>query len=292
VVAKTEGQMPSEQPVGRRRYKIAFASIVRSSQPGTRSWFHCMEQLAFTALLNRIFGAPVTALLLKLHIHPRYPATPINNAVAMEILVVLLLTIFFVAVRMRLSVERPGVLQHTLEGVQGFIENMAREIIGHHSEKFVPYLTVLGMFILTCNLIGLVPGLESPTAVEPVPLGAAILTWFYYHYAGVRENGVIGYLKHFIGPQEGMPLSVRIFLPIVVFPIEIFSHLARILSLSVRLFANMFAGEMVTLVFFSMIPVGVPIVFEALHVFVSFIQTYIFVLLPTVYLGEAVAHEH
>ena len=251
-----------------------------------------MEQLAFTALLNRLFGPSVLALLQALHIHPKHPATPISNPFAMELLVVLLLTIFFTAVRTQLSVERPGALQHTMEGIHGFIENLAREIIGHHSARFVPYLTVLGMFILTCNLIGLVPGLESPTTVEIVPLGAALLTWFYYHYAGLREHGAIGYLKHFIGPQEGMPLPVRIFLPIIIFPIEIFSHTARVLSLSVRLFANMFAGEMVTLVFFSLIPVGLPVVFQGLHVFVAFIQTYIFVLLPTVYLGEAMAHEH
>ena len=125
-----------------------------------------------------------------------------------------------------------------------------------------------------------------------MPLGCALLTWFYYHYSGLREHGVIGYLKHFIGPQEGMPLAVRIFLPFIIFPIEIFSHAARVLSLTVRLFANMFAGEMVTLVFFSLVPVGLPIVFQGLHIFVAFIQTYIFVLLPAVYLGEAMAHEH
>jgi F-type H+-transporting ATPase subunit a len=251
-----------------------------------------MEQLAFTAFLNRLFGSSVTALLLQLHIHPQHPEAPITNPVAMEILVVLLLTAIFIAIRARLSVERPGALQHTIEGVHGFIQSLADEIIGHHSAKFVPYLTTLGLFILTCNLIGLVPGLESPTAVEKVPLGAAILTWFYYHYAGLRENGPIGYLKHFIGPQEGMPWVVRILLPILIFPIEVFSHAARMLSLSVRLFANMFAGEMVTLVFFSLFPLGLPVIFEGLHIGVAFIQTYIFVLLPTVYLGEAVAHEH
>jgi F-type H+-transporting ATPase subunit a len=251
-----------------------------------------MEQLAFTALLNRLFGAPVLALLQALHIHPKYPATPITNAVAMEILVVLLLTIFFIAVRTRLSVERPGALQHTMEGIEGFVNNLAGETISGHPEKFVPYLTVLGLFILSCNLIGLVPGLESPTAVPMVPLGCALFTWFYYHYHGVRANGPVGYLKHFIGPQEGMPLAVRLFLPILLFPIELFSHAARVLSLTVRLFANMFAGEMVTLVFFSLVPLGIPIVFEGLHIGVSFIQTYIFVLLACVYLGEATAHEH
>ena len=250
-----------------------------------------MEQLTFTRFLNHLFGPYVTVLLEALHIHPAHPRAPITNSVAMEILVVLLLTLFFIAVRLRLSVEQPGALQHTVEGINGFIENLADEIIGHHSAKFVPYLTVLGLFILSCNLIGLVPGLESPTAVPIVPLGCALVTWFYYHIAGIRENGP-GYVKHFIGPQEGMPLIVRILLPVLIFPIEIFSHLARVLSLTVRLFANMFAGEMVTLVFFSLVPLGLPILFEGLHIGVSFIQTYIFVLLATVYLGEAVAHEH
>jgi F-type H+-transporting ATPase subunit a len=250
-----------------------------------------MEQLTFTKFLNHLFGAAVTALLEKLHIHVEHATHPISNSVAMEILVVLLLTAFFIAVRLRLSVEHPGALQHTMEGINGFIENLAHEIIGHHYEKYVPYLTILGLFILTCNLLGLVPGLEPPTAVPIVPLGCALLTWFYYHYAGLRENG-FAYVKHFIGPQEGMPWIVRILLPVLIFPIEIFSHMARVLSLTVRLFANMFAGEMVTLVFFSLVPLGIPIIFEGLHIGVSFIQTYIFVLLACVYLGEAVAQEH
>ncbi len=252
-----------------------------------------MEQLAFTALLNKLFGAPVLALLTALHIHPKYPATPISNSFAMELLVVLLLTIFFVAVRVRLSVERPGGVQHTMEAIYGFVNNLASDTISYHPEKFVPYLTVLGLFILCCNLIGLVPGLESPTTVPIVPLGCALLTWFYYHYYGVRTNGPVGYLKHFIGPQDkDVPLILRLILPVPMFIIEAFSHLARVMSLTVRLYANMFAGEMVTLVFFSLIPLGVPLVFEGLHVGVGFIQTYIFVLLAAAYLGEATAHEH
>src|SRR5271165_2161522 len=250
-----------------------------------------MEQLAFTALLNRLFGAPVLALLLKLHIHPKYPAAPISNSFAMELLVVVLLTIFFIAVRSRLSVERPGSLQHTMEAIYGFVGDMAGETISNHPEKYVPYLIALGLFILSCNLIGLVPGLESPTAVPMVPLGCALLTWFYYHFQGLRANGPSEYLRHFIGPQEGMPLAVRLLLPILLFPIELFSHAARVMSLTVRLFANMFAGEMVTLVFFSLIPLGIPILFEGLHMGVSLIQTYIFMLLACVYLGEATTQD-
>jgi len=242
-----------------------------------------MEQLWFTALLNRLFGGPVTSLLVALHIHPKHPATPIPDSLAMEVVVMLVLITFFIAVRLRLSVDQPGALQHTMEGIEDFIGNMGEEIIGHHYSPYQPYLVALGLFILTSNLIGIIPSFDSPTAVPIVPLGCALLTWFYYHFQGLRANG-LGYFKHFMGPVWWLaPLML---------PIEIFSHTARLLSLTVRLFANMFAGEMVTLVFFSLVPIGVPIIFEGLHIGVSLIQTYIFVILACVYLGEATAHEH
>src|SRR5579871_292748 len=244
-----------------------------------------MEQLWFTALLNHLFGGPVYALLtaLGVHIDPRRAATPIPNSFAMEVLVALLLLTFFFAVRLRLSVDDPGGLQHAIEWIETFFGSMGEEIIGHHYHKYHSYIVILGLFILCCNLIGIIPSLESPTAVPIVPLGCALLTWFYYHFQGLRANG-IGYFKHFMGPVWWLaPLML---------PIEIFSHCARVLSLTVRLFANMFAGEMVTLVFFSLVPIGVPIIFEGLHIGVSLIQTYIFVILACVYLGEATAHEH
>ena len=244
-----------------------------------------MEQLWFTALLNRLVGGPVYSLLtaMGIPINPRHAATPISNSFAMEVVVALLLISFFVAVRLRLSVDQPSGLQHAMEGIEGFIGNMGHEIIGHHYKPYLPYLVTLGLFILTCNLIGIIPSFESPTAVPIVPLGCALLTWFYYHYQGLRTNG-IGYFKHFMGPVWWLaPLML---------PIEIFSHTARLLSLTVRLFANMFAGEMVTLVFFSLVPIAVPIIFIGLHIGVSLIQTYIFVILACVYLGEATAHEH
>jgi F-type H+-transporting ATPase subunit a len=244
-----------------------------------------MEQLWFTALLNRLFGGPLYSLLTALHIHvnPKHATTPISNSFAMEVIVMLLLITFFIAVRLRLSVDQPGGLQHSMESIETFIGNMGQEIIGSHYKPYHSYLVTLGLFILTSNLIGLIPGFESPTAVAIVPLGCALVTWFYYHFQGLRTNGV-GYFKNFMGPVWWLaPLML---------PIEIFSHTARLLSLTVRLYANMFAGEMVTLVFFSLIPIGVPIVFEGLHVGVSLIQTYIFVILACVYLGEATAHGH
>ncbi len=239
--------------------------------------------LPFTALLNRLFAAPVTALLQALGIHVRHPQASIPDFVAMQVLVFLLLLLVFVVVRARLSVEKPGPLQHLMEGIVGFIDDSCHEIIGHNYQRYAPYICTLGMFILCCNLLGLVPFFDTPTGNPRVPLGCAVVTWFYYHVAGIRTNGA-SYIKHFLGPVW--------WLAPLMFLIEAASHLARILSLSVRLYANMFAGDMVILVFFSMIPIVLPIPFIMLHLFVAFVQTYIFILLAMVYLGEAVAHEH
>lgn len=241
------------------------------------------EQLWFTAFLNHILAGPVTALLRALHIQPEFPNAPIPNSVAMEVLVVGFLILVFLLVRSRLSVSNPGGLQHVFEGAHNFIQGQSHEIIGPHSEGFTAFLMTLALFILLSNLLGLVPGFESPTATPYVPLGCAIVAFFYYNIQGFKKSG-IGYLKHFMGPMW--------WLAIIMVPIEIISHIARVLSLTVRLYANMFAGDMVTLVFFSLVPIGIPVLFLALHVGVSLLQTYIFVLLTMVYLAGAVAEEH
>jgi F-type H+-transporting ATPase subunit a len=252
------------------------------------------EQLWFTEILNHAFGATVTSVMQILGFHPKYPQAPIPNSVAMEILVCAFLIVVFFIVRARLSVDQPGALQHSFEVVVGFIEQQSHEIIGAHSEGYTPFLVSLALFILFSNLLGLFPGFESPTAVPPgpVPLGCAIVAFFYYQAQGFKHAGP-KYLLHFFGPpMEGVPLVGRIPLALLMLLIEIASHLARVLSLTIRLFANMFAGDMVTLVFFSLVPLGVPILFLGLHIGVSFLQTYIFVLLTTVYLAGAVAEEH
>ncbi len=230
-----------------------------------------------------MFAGPITALLHAVHVNPHYPQAPITNGVAMQVLVFVFLVTLFVLARLGLSVEKPGPLQHTFEGVQGFIESQSHDIIGHHNERFTAFLVVLFLFVLICNLIGLVPGFESPTAVAVVPLGCAICAFVYYQLQGFKQHG-IAYLKQFMGPMW--------WLAVIMIPIEIISHLARMLSLTIRLFANMYAGDMVTLVFFSLIPLGVPIVFLGLHIGVSLLQAYIFVLLTMVYLAGAVAEEH
>jgi F-type H+-transporting ATPase subunit a len=241
------------------------------------------NQLLFTKFLNAHFAAPITALLEAVHVHPKYPQAPITNAFAMELLVFFILLAYFLVVRLTLNVEKPGAFQHLAEMTNEFVSDQGEQIIGHGSERFVSYLTALFLFILLSNLMGLVPGLESPTGVVTVPLGFALVTFLYYHYHGVRSNGA-AYIKQFLGPVWWLyPL---------LFPIEIISHCARVLSLTVRLYANMFAGDLLTLAFFSLIPIGIPLVFLGLHLGVAVIQAYVFLLLASIYLSLAVAHDH
>jgi F-type H+-transporting ATPase subunit a len=251
------------------------------------------EQLRFTQLLNHLFAGPVTALLSALHFPPPHdPTAPISNPVAMEVLVFGFLLLAFILVRSQLSVEKPGALQHVFEGIEEFVGDQSADVIGHHSEGFTPFLVTLGLFILVGNLLGLVPGLESPTGVPVVPLGCALCAFLYYHWHGFRVHG-IGYLKQFLGHQDpSMSIFMRIPISILMLLIEPISHLARVVSLTVRLYGNMFAGDMVILVFLSLIPIGIPVAFIGLHIFVAFVQTYVFVLLTTVYLAGAVAEEH
>lgn len=235
-----------------------------------------------THLLNHWFAAPVDALLSLLAIHPANPTHPINNTLTLELIVFTALVLFFILVRVRLSVEKPGNPQHLAEMVHEFVEGQAAQVMGHGYEHYLPVVTCLLIFILCCNCFGLFPGIDTPTANPVVPLGLALFTFVYYNVNGLRAQGLIGYLKHFMGPVWWIaPL---------MFPLEIISHLARILSLTVRLFANMLASDMITIIFFSMIPLALPIAGLGLHLFVAIIQAYIFMLLAMIYLGLATEH--
>ena len=200
-----------------------------------------------------------------------------------EILVVLFILLFFGFLKSRLSVDKPGKIQHTFEVVYEFVHASAEEIVGHGGAKYTAFFGTIFLFILFMNLLGLIPGFESPTMAPQVPLGLAVVTLLFYHAAGVRANGA-GYIKQFLGPM--------LLLAPLMLPIEIVSHFARPLSLTVRLWANMFAGEQVYLTFLTLTKLIVPVIFIGLHLFVSILQAYIFMLLAMVYVGGAVSHEH
>jgi F-type H+-transporting ATPase subunit a len=242
------------------------------------------EGYAITNLLNRLFAGPVDALLQMVGVHPANPAAPIDNTFAIELLVVLGLIAFFLLVRVTLSVEKPPVQQHVAELLHEFIGGEAHTIVGHGYQRFQAFVSCLFLFVLICNLVGLIPGIAPPTSSAVVPFGLAVSVFLYYNFYGVKDQGILGYLKHFAGPVWWIAW--------LLFPIELISNVARMMSLTIRLWANMFAGDLVTLVFFSLVPFAIPIVFLVLHVLVSLVQALVFTYLPMIYLSEATRKEH
>lgn len=238
----------------------------------------------FTALVNKLGGGAAVWLLLKLGVTPANPARPIPEYLAGEILVIVIIIIGAIVLRGRLSVERPGKFQHAMEYVVSFTRNMADETIGHDGRRYVALIGTLGIFVCLCNLLGLIPSIASPTASIQVTLGCAVVAFLYYNFHGVRQFGLLGYLKKFCGPVLAIAF--------LMFPIEIFSNLLRLLSLSVRLWANMMVGALLEGIFTSLVPVLVPAALMALHVFESLLQAYIFMILPAVYIALAVSEEH
>ncbi len=242
------------------------------------------HELWFTAILNRLLGGVVTPLLGKIGVPPSDPAHPIPNYLAMEILVILLMLLGLALLRKRLSMENPGKFQQAMEAVVEFTQNLSDEIIGNDGRRYIAMLGTLGIFVALCNLLGLIPTLETPTAHIQATLGCAAAAFLYYNFQGFRQHGVLGYLKHLCGPM--------LVIAVLMFPIEVFSNVFRMLSLSVRLYANMLVGDLLEEVFGGLVPIAVPVAFQALHIFVSLLQAYIFMLLPAIYISMAVSEEH
>jgi len=245
------------------------------------------QSFVLTHLIDQLFGGLLAAGFHAVGLpadKASAQAASVVSSFTIEVLVAAALIAFFIAVRSTLSVEKPGPVQHIAELIHEAIGDQAEQVIGHGYQRFQAYVTCIFLFVLCNNLVGLIPGIEAPTTSIMVTLGLAVPTFLYYNYYGVKEQGVVGYIKHFAGPVWWMAW--------LIFPIEVVSHLARVMSLSVRLYANMFAGDLVTLVFFSLVPVGIPVIFLGLHLFVSLIQAFVFTLLTMIYLSLAVAHEH
>lgn len=210
------------------------------------------------------------------HIH-------LPDHVVMAIFVALLLTGFALWFRSRISLENPGKLQLALESLVGGLLAMLEENVGHKGRQFLGLVGTLGLFILVSNLLGLVPFFSSPTVSLNMPAGCALVTFLYYNFQGIRAQGVGPYFKHFLGPL--LPLAI------IMLPIEIISHLSRVLSLSIRLFGNIFGEELVVLVLGSLVPFVVPVPMMLFGVFGSMLQAFVFIMLTMIYLGGAVAAE-
>ncbi len=198
--------------------------------------------------------------------------------------------LIFVPILFKILAKKPSLIpspiQNIFEVYIEFVDNMIKENMGEKGRKYFPLVAAIGLFVFFGNLLGLIPGLDSSTANINTTAALAILVFLYYNYEGIRKQGFVKYFKHFFGPIKWMaPLF---------FVIEILSHLSRPLTLALRLFANMTGGEILTLVLIFLVPFLVPLPIIFIHFFQVFLQTYVFMILTTVYIAGAVveSEEH
>lgn len=210
----------------------------------------------------------------------------VPDHIVMAVFVALSLVAMVTLLRRGLSVEKPGHGQQVLELIVEALRAMLDDVIGHNGRKFIAVIGTFGLFIFAGNFMGLLPGLTAPTGNLNVTLALGVFSFAYYNYLGFKDQGV-KYLAHFLGPV--------MFLAPLMLIIEIFSHVFRPISLAIRLFGNMTGEHILGGVFLNdlmSVPLLIPVPVMALGLFVSFLQSYIFVMLSMVYIAGALAHEH
>ncbi len=238
--------------------------------------------------------APVNRLLIAVfgESSPRWqelmglqePGYWLPDHVIMAMLVVVMLAAILIPISRRLSVESPGNGQQMLEQLVSGLEGLIDDVVGHgYGKRFLPFIGGLAVFIFTCNIFGLFFFVQPPTANPNTTFALSITAFIYYNLVGIKDNGLFKYLKHFAGP---LPLLA----PLMV-PIEIISHLARILSLALRLFGNIFGEHTATGIFFFLFPFILPWPMMGLGIFGALLQAFIFIMLTMAYLNGAVPQE-
>jgi F-type H+-transporting ATPase subunit a len=268
-----------------------------------------------TRLVNHYLGPYALALLSFLHIQPRHPNRPIPEHIVMSVVVLLAGTLLALFLRSRLSVEKPGASQQVAEllltNPLGFgVKDLLEENVHHGAAKLIPFVGSISVFVLLSNLLSAIPFFAAPTAEKTVPLACALLTFLYFNWQGIKHHGLGHYLLTFAGSPKKLG---DWFLAILLFPVEIVSTSARMLSLTVRLWANIIASDLLYTIFLylfttatiavwsksvvlgllvAILPATIPLAFIGLHIFVAIIQAYIFTVLPSVYLGMATSDEH
>jgi len=208
----------------------------------------------------------------------------VPDHVIMALLVLLISCIVFPLATRRVSKDNPSGFQHFLELIVGGLKALLEDIVGHGASKqFIYIIGAFASFIFISNIFGLFFFLQPPTSNPNTTFGLGACAFLYYNYQGVKTQGLVHYLKHFAGP---MPLLA----PLMI-PIEIIGHLARILSLGMRLFGNIFGEHTATGIFMGMLPFVLPWPMMGLGIFGAFLQTFVFIMLTMVYIGGAVTVE-
>lgn len=204
--------------------------------------------------------------------------------VVMAMLVAVVVALALIPLRKKMSVEAPGKFQQILELTLSGLKDLIEEVVGHgFGARFLPFVLGLAVFIFVGNIFGLFYFLQPPTGNPSTTFALSITAFLYYNMVGIRDNGLFKYLAHFAGP-------LPILAPLMV-PIEIISHLARILSLALRLFGNIFGEHTATGIFFAMFPFVIPWPMMGLGIFGALLQAFIFIMLTMAYLQGAVASE-
>ncbi|MCD4653248.1 F0F1 ATP synthase subunit A [bacterium] len=227
---------------------------------------------------SSLIGERLNLILASLHL----PSLP-DHVLLSFIVSAILIGLGFV-VRRNISFVPTGI-QNVIENLFKLLEKSLFSIIGPKGPRYFPVIGTLALFILTSNLLGLLPFLGSPTNNLNVTLGCALYVFFYYHYHGLKELGFRRYTKHFIGPIWWLA-------PFMV-PLEIISHLSRVMSLSIRLFGNIMGEDIILLILFLLSPwyLPLPVPMMIFAIFTSILQTYIFIVLSMMYIAGAVAEE-
>lgn len=264
-----------------------------------------------THLVNHYLGPLALAILKFLHIQPENPDVPIPQHVVMGALVLILATVLALILRSRLSVEKPGPMQQVAEmlitnPMRLGIRDILDESAGKHARSYIYAIGTISLFILFSNLFSLFPMFTAPTGNVTVPLACASIVFLYFNWQGIRHHGALKYVGHFTA-------GTKWWIAWLIMPVEIISTLARVLSLTVRLYANIFSSDMIYALFLGLLsdatfsvwgkspakgiviavfPALIPLIFIALHVLVAFVQTILFTVLPASYLGMATAEDH
>ncbi len=238
-------------------------------------------------LLIRLFGEPPVEKMSPGRAAFWFPDGKeawIPDPALMGVLVLLLFAVFLPLAARRYDKNRPGGVQNFLEMLVDGLRGLLDDVIGHGAQK--KYLWMLGsfaIFIGVSNLFGMFFFLTPPTGVLSTTLALAVVSFLYFNWQGIKSNGLIGYLRHFMGPIW--------WLAPLFFVIEIIGNFARILSLSLRLFMNISGEHTVTGFFASLAPIVIPWPLMVLGLFTAFLQAFIFVTLTSVYINLLTAHE-